>query len=100
MKILYVSDTDLDKTSGIAQKVLMHSDQWVAQGHEVLLVSLESLSLFSLNGERFSKPKIDIKRRGWKIFVHLLLSSWRLKKIIQGIGLVRQYIIERHSNWL
>lgn len=86
MKILYLSDTDLDKTSGIAQKVLMQSDQWVTQGHEVVLVSLESLSLFSLTGERLTEAKISVKRRGWKIFVHLLLSSWRLQKILKDIN--------------
>lgn len=85
MKILYLSDTDLDETSGIAQKVLMQSNQWAKQGHEVVLVSLESLSLFSLNGVRRTEPKIDIKRRGWKVVVHLLLSSWQLKKILEDI---------------
>lgn len=86
MKILYLSDTDLDGASGIAQKILMQSNQWAKQGHEVVLVSLESLSLFSLNGERLTEPNIDVKRKGWKIFVHLLLSSWRLKKILQDIN--------------
>ena len=85
MKILYLSDTDLDRASGIAEKILMQSNQWANQGHEVVLVSLESLSLFSLSGERLTKPKISVKRRGWKIFVHLLLSSWRLKKILENI---------------
>ncbi|WP_223892113.1 glycosyltransferase [Sulfurovum sp. TSL6] len=85
MKILYLSDTDLDGTSGIAQKVLMQSNQWSKQGHNVSLISLESLSLFSLQGERLTEPKIDIKRRGWKIYVHLLLSTWRLKKILKTV---------------
>ncbi|UPT77641.1 glycosyltransferase family 4 protein [Sulfurovum sp. XGS-02] len=85
MKILYLSDTDLDGTSGVAQKILMQSNQWSKQGHHVSLVSLESLSFFSFQGERLTEPKIDIKRRGWKIFVHLLLSTWRLKKILKTV---------------
>lgn len=85
MKILYLSDTDLDNPSGVAQKILMQSNQWEIQGHEVILVSLDSLSFFSLNGERLTEPKINIKRRGWKVFIHLHLSSWRLKRILQEI---------------
>lgn len=85
MKILYLSDTDLDASTGVSQKILMQSNRWMSEGHEVRLVSLDSLSLFSLKGERLTEPKITIKRRGWKIFVHLLLNSWRLRKVLQEI---------------
>lgn len=85
MNILYLADTDLDTSTGVGQKILMQSSQWVKQGHKVVIVSLESLSCFSITGERLTEPQISVKRRGWKIFVHLLLSSWRLDKILKTV---------------
>ncbi len=83
MKILYLSDTELDAMSGIAQKILMQSNEWQKLGHNITLLSLESLSFFSLRGERLNEPMITVQRRGWKIFVHLILSTWRLNKILK-----------------
>ena len=83
MKILYLSDTELDITSGIAQKVLMQSNEWQKQGHDVTLLSLESLSFFSLNGERLTEVKNHFQRRGWKIFVHLMWSTLRLNQLLK-----------------
>lgn len=85
MKILYLSDIDLDRSSGVAQKILMQSNQWVKEGHEVKLLSLDSLSFFSLEGEKLTISNITIKREGWKVFIHLHISSWRLKKILRDI---------------
>lgn len=83
MRILYLADTDLDATSGVAHKILMQSGQWAARGHEVLLISLASLSRFSLDGKRLTPRRVTIERRGWKIFPHLLLTSWQLKRVLR-----------------
>ena len=83
MKILYLSDQDLDNESGVSQKICMQVRQWLASGHEVSVLSLESLSFFSVDKKRISPPKVNIKRAGWKIFIHLIYSSWTLKSVLK-----------------
>ncbi len=85
MKILYLADQDLDNESGVSQKISMQSKQWIVEGHDVTVLSLQSLSLFSVEKQRLSPALIHIKRNGWKIVVHLLYSSWRLKKILKDL---------------
>jgi len=83
MKILYLSDQDLDNESGVSQKISMQAKQWLASGHEVSIVSLESLSFFSADKQRLSPAKITTERAGWKIFIHLVYSSWVLKSVLK-----------------
>jgi len=85
MKILYLADQDLDNESGVSQKISMQSTQWVKEGHDVIILSLESLSFFSVDKQRMSTAKINIKRAGWKIFLHLLVSTWKLKVVLKEV---------------
>ena len=85
MKILYLADQDLDNESGVSQKISMQSNQWTEEGHQVTILSLESLSFFSVDKQRLSTPLITIKRVKWKIFIHLLYSSWKLKSILKDV---------------
>jgi len=84
MKILYLSDTDLDKDSGVSKKILMQANKWVELGHEVELFSWDSLSWYSLEGNRLTKPKMFIKRRKWKVLPHLILSSLGILKELEN----------------
>lgn len=85
MKILYLADQDLDNETGVSQKISMQSKQWTIEGHQVTILSLESLSFFSVDKQRLSAPLITIKRVKWKIFTHLLYSSWKLKEILKDV---------------
>ncbi|MEN8147887.1 MAG: glycosyltransferase family 4 protein [Campylobacterota bacterium] len=85
MKMLYLADQDLDNESGVSQKICMQSKQWLAEGHQVTILSLQSLSFFSVDKQRLSPPLIKIKRVKWRIFIHLLYSSWKLKDILKDV---------------
>ena len=84
MKILYLSDTDLDKDSGVSKKILMQANKWVELGHEVELFSWDSLSWYSLEGNRLTHPKMFIQRRKWKVLPHLILSSLGILKELKN----------------
>ncbi len=85
MKILYLADQDLDNESGVSQKISMQSKQWLDEGHQVIILSLESLSFFSVEKQRLSPALISLKRAGWKIFIHLIYSSWKLKNNLKDL---------------
>ena len=84
MKILYLSDTDLDESSGVAKKILMQANQWKKLGYHVEILSWDSLSWFSLDGERLTKPKIFVKRRGWRVLPHLYLTTLKIIKELKN----------------
>lgn len=48
MRILYLSDQDLDNNSGVAKKIIDQAKEWVKFGHDVSILSLETLSFFDL----------------------------------------------------
>jgi hypothetical protein len=85
MNILYLSDQDLDNGSGVSQKIMMQASQWAKSGHEVSIISLISLSLFSVDGKRLTEPEIGIKRKGIKIFFQLIASTWKLGSITKNM---------------
>ena len=82
MTILYLTDQDLDNHSGVSQKISMQSQSWKKFGYDVTLLSLETLSFFSSDGKRLSKPIVTFKRKGWRVPFHLFLISWKLKKTL------------------
>jgi glycosyltransferase involved in cell wall biosynthesis len=84
MKILYLSDTDLDQMSGVARKILMQCQRWEKEGHEVEILSMNSMSWYSTGGERLTAKSLLIKRRGWKVFLHLAWGTFLLQKMLQG----------------
>jgi len=85
MKILYLADQDLDNQSGVSQKISMQSQQWIKEGHEVVILSLMSLSFFSVNKERLTPAIVTMQRAGYKIFIHLLLVSWKIGMILKNL---------------
>lgn len=85
MKILYLCDRDLDDGSGVSQKISMQSNEWVSKGHDVQLLSLMSLSFFSLNGERLTDRQIDYKKGKFEVLLRLYKGSIRLKDILKDI---------------
>lgn len=85
MKILYLADQDLNNESGVSQKISMQSKQWIDEGNEVVILSLESLSYFSIDKQRLTAPKVTIKRAKWKIFLHLISSSWKLRSVLKEV---------------
>jgi len=85
VKILYLLDQDLDNNSGVSHKISIQTQEWLRQGHEVSIVSLQSLSFFSAYKIRLTPAKINISRRGWKIFIHLVISTWKLKDICKEL---------------
>lgn len=82
MTILYLTDQDIDNNSGVSQKICMQACTWEKCNHQIILLSLETLSFFSSEGKRLSTPLVTFKRRGWRIPFHLFLVSWKLKKIL------------------
>ena len=85
MTILYLVDQDLDNESGVSHKISMQASQWDKMGHKVTILSLQSLSFYSLDGKRLSDPKVTIQRRRYKIFLHLIYSSWKLAEVIKDV---------------
>ena len=101
MKILYLSDQELDNGSGVSQKIMMQASQWEEAGHEVVLLSLISLSFFSVNGKRLSEPKLEIERRGIKIFLQLIASTWKLASMTEVLDFDIVYMRYRpYAPWL
>ncbi len=86
MTILYLSDQDLDNGSGVSRKILAQVQAWEKENHRVLLVSTASLTFFTSAGKRIGMPRLRIPRRGWRIFVHLLVGTWRLRGLLRDVS--------------
>jgi len=86
MTILYLSDQDLDNGSGVSRKILAQVRAWEKENHRVVLVSTASLTFFTSAGERIGIPHLRIQRRGWRIFAHLLVGTWRLRRLLHDVS--------------
>ena len=65
------------------------------------MLSLISLSFFSVNGKRLSKPKLRIERRGIKIFLQLIASTWKLGRVTAAYDFDIVYMRYRpYALWL
>lgn len=85
MRILYLSDQDLDNNSGVAKKIIDQAKEWVKFGHDVSILSLETLSFFDLQ-QRVIKTdnSFSIKKRGQLFtFLRLFYSSYKLKNVLK-----------------
>lgn len=85
MRILYLSDQDLDNNSGVAKKIIDQAKEWVKFGHDVSILSLETLSFFDLQ-QRVIKTdgSFSIKKKGQLFtFLRLFYSSYKLKNVLK-----------------
>ncbi len=53
MKILYITEQDLDNNSGVTHKVLGQVSVWVSKGHDVEAVNLNTLQIYNARTKEF-----------------------------------------------
>lgn len=85
MKILYLTDRDLDDNSGVSNKILMQSSFWEKECDiNVDLISLYSFNSFNTKGEKLTDNNILFKNNKIGIIFRLFLNSYRLKKYLSS----------------
>lgn len=86
MKIAYLIDYDINENSGVVQKILQQSSQWIEKGHTVYLVSLKSMCIYDNKRNILYKMKplnINFARLGTAL--KLLYNSFFAYKLFKNI---------------
>ena len=85
MKILYLSNYQLENDSGVTQKIKMQMKHWANQKHEVIYLSLTTLALYTSEGIKTTESILMQKPGKLNILKSLFLGSFKLKKILNNI---------------
>lgn len=85
MKILYLSNYQLENDNGVTQKMKMQMRHWVNQNHEVLYLSLNTLALYMSDGTKVIEDTLIHKTGKLNILRSLFLGSFKLKKVLKNI---------------
>jgi glycosyltransferase involved in cell wall biosynthesis len=82
VRILFLCDTELNKNSGVASKIIMQVQKWEKLGHDVDILSWITLVAYDTSGRQVTPQRLA-RGRGIGIFLHLIVSTIKLKMILK-----------------